>query len=444
MTQASNSTKHFDVIIVGAGMVGAALANGLGRAGLTVALLDRQAPRPFDPAAAPDLRVSALSAGSEAYLQRLGVWSRMTDMRVTPYRRLAVWDATPASISKLLPLARTTFDARTLKCSHLGHIVENTVTQYALWEHAGCCEQITRLPDAIPMTLENGEDRVSVTLEDGTTLEADLLAGADGANSWVRTQSGIGISRDEYSQHALVASVRCEGPAQDMTWQAFYPSGPRAFLPLHSASTGEISGDSSEPDAGSWASLVWYDSPARLAALKTLSDTEFLEAVKTAFPEELQPLIDTAGRASFPLARQHARHYRSGRVVLLGDAAHTINPLGGQGVNLGLQDAEVLQAILINARNAGQSLANSADLALYESRRRSANQRMMLAMDLFYHTFSNQIAPLHLARNAGLLMAEKLPFAKNQVTRYAMGIDGTLPGFIQKAMDKLPRPAFIK
>jgi 2-octaprenyl-3-methyl-6-methoxy-1,4-benzoquinol hydroxylase len=369
-------------------------------------------------------------------------------MRLTPYRRLAVWDAARTGLSTLLPptlshAARTTFDAESLGRNHLGHIVENTVTQCALWTAAGECKHITRCHDAVPATLQNHSgqaqnERSSLTLENGTVLSGKLIVGADGANSWIRNQAGIGVSRDEYQQHALVASVHCEGPPRDITWQAFYPSGPRACLPLHS------SGAEDDRRTGSWASLVWYDSPVRLAQLKAMPEERFLAAVREAFPSELPALTRVAGRASFPLARQHAHRYGSGGVVLVGDAAHTINPLGGQGLNLGLQDAEALQTVLMNAHRAGQPLASSANLAQYESLRRPANQRMMLAMDLFYHGFSSQSPPLHLARNAGLLLAEKLPFAKHQVTRYAMGIEPQLPGAVWRILDALPRPAFMK
>lgn len=427
-------TQTFDVIIVGAGMVGAALANGLGRAGLSVALLDRETPAAFDPAAEPDLRVSAISAGSESYLERLGAWAGIRDMRLTPYRRLSVWDATPHPLSRLVPpnLARTTFEAHNLGCEHLGHIVENRVTQRALWDRAGECERITRITDIEVRDAVSDEENVTVTLADDRRLSAELLVGADGAQSRIRQLAGIGVSRDQYAQQALVASVRYRGTPQDITWQAFHPSGPRAFLPLHR--DGEFS----------WASLVWYDDPARISELKNQSESDFIASLAKAFPAEL-PLIDQVpGRASFPLARQHAKTYACGRVVLVGDAAHTINPLAGQGVNLGFQDAQALQEELVEARRAGQPLASPERLKHYEARRRPASRRMMLAMDLFYYAFSNRIPPLHLARNAGLALANHLPFAKNQVARYAMGIDDQLPPLLRQLVDQAPRPGFLK
>lgn len=431
-------TQSFDFLVVGAGMVGAALATGLGRLGHTVALVDQARAPDFEPASEPDIRVSALSAGSERYLQSLGAWPGIQAMRTTPYRRLAVWEGGDHPIQRLLPgsALRTCFRARDLGASHLGHIVENSVTQKALWDQAVACDRVTLFAGTGLKTLHSEESGARVELEDGTGLDCRLVIGADGAQSRTRELAGIGVTRDQYGQQALVASVRYQGQAQDITWQAFHPSGPRAFLPLHLAGArhpGEC-----------WASLVWYDSPDTLSRLKALPDEAFLEEVRQAFPGELPPLTAVAARASFPIARQHAHRYWQGRVVLAGDSAHTINPLAGQGVNLGFQDAICLQSLLDQARRQGQDPASPELLGRYEKQRRPANRRMMLAMDAFYYLFSNRVPPLYLARNAGLGMAQAVPFARNRVARYAMGIDEGLPPPLAKIIERIPglnRPA---
>lgn len=425
-------TSAYDIVVVGAGMVGAALASGLGQSGLSVALVDRDTPSPFDPSQAPDLRVSALSAGSERYLRQLDAWPLMAAMRLTPYRRLAVWDQSPHPLSTLLPrpLARTTFDAQDLGTSHLGHIVENRITQSALWQCAEQQDNVTLLTGQAVTGLSSGPDGARVELADGRQLAGQLVVGADGAQSPIRSLAGIGTERDQYGQQAMVLSVRYRGGIEDITWQGFYPSGPRAFLPLHSA------GD--QHPGESWASLVWYDHPDTLARLKQLTPEELRQEVQQAFPDDLPPLTHLDGRASFPIARQHAKHYVRDRVVLVGDAAHTINPLAGQGVNLGFQDAQCLQALLRECRRSGTDLANAATLAQYEHQRRPANRRMMLAMDLFYHLFSNRLPPLHLARNLGLGLAQAMPFARNRVARYAMGIEEQWPPALQLLINRLP------
>lgn len=425
-------THEYDIVVVGAGMVGAALASGLGRSGFAVALVDRAEAPAFAPQAAPDLRVSALSAGSERYLRQLGAWDTITAMRLTPYARLAVWDQTPHPLSQLLPrtLARTEFDARDLDATHLGHIVENPVTQQALWQCAKAQPTVTLITGNGVTRLTNNPDGATVELDDGRQLACQLVVGADGAASRVRDLAGIGVSRDQYGQQALVASVRYQGPVADITWQAFFPSGPRAFLPLHSAGN--------EHPGESWASLVWYDAPDVLQRLKALPEAEFIAEVQKAFPADLPPLTHVDARASFPIARQHAKQYVSGRVVLVGDAAHTINPLAGQGVNLGFQDAHSLQAALREAKRAGGNLAHSRWLAHYEQQRRPANRRMMLAMDVFYYLFSNRIPPVHLLRNLGLGAAQAMPFARNRVAKYAMGLEDSLPPVIQQIAKRLP------
>lgn len=422
----------FDILVVGAGMVGAALATGLGQQGFRTGLIDRARPPVFDPNAPPDIRVSALSAGSQTYLDSINAWDRIMAMRATAYARLAVWDETRHPLSNLLPrqLTQVEFDASAMGGSHLGHIVENSVTQSALWQTAEVQANVTVRTGKGVTGLEQGDTHAVLTLDDGEQLSAQLVIGADGAQSRVRELAGIGSHRNQYAQQAMVMSVRYQGPVDDITWQGFYPSGPRAFLPLHSAGP--------EHPGESWASLVWYDTLGTLARLKALPPEQLLQEVQAGFPSELPPLTHLEARASFPIARQHAKHYAVNRVVLAGDAAHTINPLAGQGVNLGFQDAQTLQAVLKEARRCGADLADPAWLDQYERQRRPANRRMMLAMDLFYHLFSNRIPPVHLLRNLGLGAARALPFARNQVARYAMGVEEQLPAGLSQLLERIP------
>lgn len=425
-------TQAFDVVVVGAGMVGAALATGLGHEGLRVAMVDRAPVPGFDPEAAPDIRVSALSVGSERYLRNLGAWQHILEMRATPYQRLAVWDETRHPLGNLMPrtLTEVEFDATALGTSHLGHIVENSVTQRALWKTAEADPMVTVIAGHEVSTLEQTGQAVTVTLDSGQDLEAKLVIGADGAQSRIRDMAGIGVTRNQYAQQAMVISVRYQGPVENITWQGFHPTGPRAFLPLHSAG--------SDYPGESWGSLVWYDAPEELSRLKALTNEQLMAEIQKAFPSDLPLLTHIDVLASFPIARQHAKHYFANRVVLAGDSAHTINPLAGQGVNLGFQDAQYLQTILKEAKRGGDDLANTKWLDKYEQQRRPANRRMMLTMDLFYHLFSNRIPPVHLLRNLGLGAARALPFARNRVARYAMGIDEEMPAIVRQLTARLP------
>ena len=297
-------TQAFDIVIVGAGMVGAAMATGLGREGFSVAMVDRAPAPKFDPGSAPDIRVSALSAGSERYLQSLGAWDHILSMRATPYRRLAVWDETRHPLSNLLPRTsnQLEFDAAELNASHLGHIVENSVTQQSLWQVAEAEPSVTILAGNGVTGIDQTGDQARVALEKGEELTATLVIGADGAQSRVRDMAGIGITRNQYSQQAMVISVRYQGPVEDITWQGFYPSGPRAFLPLYSAGP-DYPGESR-------ASLVWYDAPEEIARLKSLSNDALMVEIQQGFPAELPQLAHIEDRASFPIARQHAKRQR--------------------------------------------------------------------------------------------------------------------------------------
>lgn len=411
--QEPESVDRVDVVVVGAGMVGAALALGLGRQGWTVALIEKTTPAPVSLESAPDLRVSAINTHSEGLLRSLGAWSAIEDCRLAPFARLSVWEVLSAAPlrSKERPVNEVCFDARALGLAQFGHIVENNVTQWALWQAVTGQSGIRCFcPDGLK-TLRQHSDHVEVDLNGGASLKAALVVGADGAESQVRALARIGIHREQYSQQALVTTVVHEGPPQDMTWQAFTASGPRAYLPLPS-----IKGQS-------WASLVWYDSPMQIAALKRLPEPDFIKAVQSAFPERLPQLLSAPARASFPLAKMQAQAYFNGRVTLVGDAAHTVNPMAGQGVNLGFQDVACLLELLQPLREEAQpDPGQSQTLSHYQERRRPANQQMIWLMDLFYHTFSNSRLPLQLARNLGLFAAQRLPMGKELVARYAMGV----------------------
>ena len=411
-------SDQYDVLVVGAGMVGVAIACGLGQQGLKVAIFDHHVPEPLPDDALPELRVSALSKASENILRQLGAWEPMQGLRMTPYRRMAVWEKLPASFSDSR-VNHVVFDAGRIDHSQLGYIVENRVTQLGLLAALKsypsvslfCPGEIVRMDVRQPM----------VELKDGRCFYGDLLVGADGADSQVRQSAVIALQQVDYEQQCLVATVEIAGGCQDITWQAFTPDGPQAFLPLP-----DIAGKS-------YGSVVWYHQPEKIRQLLALDDAAFISTLAASFPDELPPIIQLHQRGAFPLARRHASSYFRPGVVLAGDAAHTINPLAGQGVNLGFQDAAWLIEILGAAHLAGEHLGSPTVLARYEKTRRTANSAMMYTMDAFYYTFSNRNRPLQLLRNAGLFAAGKLPPVLNHVMKYAMGLTGKLP---KLALDK--------
>lgn len=406
--------QHYDVLIVGGGMVGAAIACGLGQQGIKVAVFERSKPEPLAKDAPPGLRVSALNTASEELLRRLGAWRPMQSIRMTPYRRMAVWEKLHTPFGKEIDSRtnRVLFDAQQIHHPQLGFIVENRVTQSGLLAAIQSCPSITFTSPANIQTIDMASGTPKVELSDGRCFCGHLLVGADGANSPVRQAAGLAMEQRDYEQQCLVATVEIAGGCRDITWQAFTPTGPEAFLPLP-----DINGKS-------YGSIVWYHHPENVRQLLALSDELFIKELTATFPSELPDIIRLHERGAFPIARRHVSDYFRAGVVLAGDAAHTINPLAGQGVNLGFQDAACLIDVLVNANKSGEHLGSTEVLARYQKVRLKDNALMMHAMDAFYHVFSNQNTPLKLLRNMGLTVAGKLSPAVNRVMKYAMGISG--------------------
>ncbi|PSV24213.1 MULTISPECIES: 2-octaprenyl-3-methyl-6-methoxy-1,4-benzoquinol hydroxylase [unclassified Photobacterium] len=385
--------KQYDVIVAGGGMVGAATALGLAKLGLDVAVLEGFAPRPFANTQPMDLRVSAISPHSVALLDRLGAWNEVLNMRLCPFKRLETWEN---------PECRTRFNADDMGLDQLGYIVENRLLQLALWQQFDNIENLTLYCPSKMVSTTSIENGYIVELENTQQLQCRLLIGADGANSQVRQQAGIGITAWDYRQHCMLINIETALPQQDITWQQFTPAGPRSFLPL----------------PGHQGSLVWYDSPERIRRLSHMTTEQLHAEISAVFPEELGE-FSVVDHGSFPLTRRHAQTYYKPNVVLLGDAAHTINPLAGQGVNLGFKDVDVL---LQEIEAAGEHWAESSVLDKYQRRRRPDNLIMQTGMDFFYVTFSNNITPLKFIRNAGLRLADGAGGIKKQVLKYAMGL----------------------
>jgi 2-octaprenyl-3-methyl-6-methoxy-1,4-benzoquinol hydroxylase len=412
--------SEFDVVIVGAGMVGATIACGLARSNLKVAIIDPQKAKPFIENEHPHIRVSAISFASEQVLKHVGAWQYITSKRSCPYRRLAVnelpaKEGLAAKLPDISSWARTEFDASSIGQTHLGHIIENDIVHLALHEQMESLKSLSIFcPDKV-VSMDLQAEKKKIVLSKQGEITARLVIGAEGAQSQVRIQAGIGQTREQYEQQAFVCTVSYQGAQEDITWQSFTPHGPIAFLPL------------SDVGEKHYASLVWYDTPERISHLKKLSNEDLLTHFQEEYPENLPLLLNIEERASFPLFRSHALAYIKQGVALAGDAAHTINPLAGQGVNLGILDAAALIEILIQANMNNEDIASEAVLKRYQKARRTENQIMMTVMDAFYYGFSNTLLPLRILRNIGLGLANNSGFAKNNVMKYAIGASGDLP-----------------
>ncbi|API11116.1 FAD-dependent 2-octaprenylphenol hydroxylase [Escherichia coli] len=392
--------QSVDVAIVGGGMVGLAVACGLQGSGLRVAVLEQRVPEPLAADAPPQLRVSAINAASEKLLTRLGVWQDILSRRASCYHGMEVWDKDS--------FGHISFDDQSMGYSHLGHIVENSVIHYALWNKAQQSSDITLLAPAELQQVAWGENETFLTLKDGSMLTARLVIGADGANSWLRNKADIPLTFWDYQHHALVATIRTEEPHDAVARQVFHGEGILAFLPL------------SDPHL---CSIVWSLSPEEAQRMQQASEDEFNRALNIAFDNRLGLCKVESARQVFPLTGRYARQFAAHRLALVGDAAHTIHPLAGQGVNLGFMDAAELIAELKRLHRQGKDIGQYIYLRRYERSRKHSAALMLAGMQGFRDLFSGTNPVKKLLRDIGLKLADMLPGVKPQLIRQAMGLN---------------------
>lgn len=385
-----------DIAVVGGGMVGAAAALALARAGFATALLEAREPAPWCAEAELDLRVVGLAPSSIGLLSELEVWPAIRAARVGPYRRMHVWDAESG--------AAIDFDAAREGRSELGCIVENGLVQSVLWQalpEAG----VQRLCPAEVAGFDARDDRIQIELADGQALSARLLVAADGAASPLRAMAGIETHGRDYRQRGVVAHVATERPHQQTAWQRFLRGGPLAFLPL----------------ADGRSSIVWSLPDAEAERVLAMDEPAFLQALGVASDFRLGRITATSARAAFPLQLKLARRYEAERLVLLGDAAHAVHPLAGQGVNLGLRDVQELRDTLVDARDAGRDIAAPHVLRRYARRRRSADTLDALGFDALARIYGWQAPPLVAARGVGVRLLNRLAPLKRHLAGHAAG-----------------------
>lgn len=403
------SRPDFDIVVCGGGMVGAGCAALLANEcrELRIAQLEPQAP-PV-PAGDFDLRVSALSRASERLLGRLGAWDAVRARGAAPYRRMVVWDeaATPDGAGSIH------FDAATLGEPDLGHIVENHAVQAALVAAAGARGVVPLRARLARLELDAAGARLES--DDGRRFTAGLVIAADGADSPARRMAGIESFEHAYDQHAVVAHLLPERPHADTARQRFLATGPLALLPL----------------ADGRVSLVWSTTPAQAAELVALDAEAFGAAVTRGAGEVLGALALASGRASFPLRLLHAREYTRPRFVLIGDAAHAVHPLAGQGVNLGLLDAATLVQVIVDGRRAGLEPGEARVLRRYERWRKAENLPALATMDALKRVFAVAWPGFPALRRAGISLVDRATPVKDALMRRALGIAGDLPALLR-------------
>jgi 2-polyprenylphenol 6-hydroxylase len=399
---------RFDIAIIGAGIAGSALAAALSGNDLSIALVEaRSVVSPELPAELDllhfDPRVSALTPRSRALLEGLGAWEAIAAYRQCAYRHMTVWDAEGTG--------HIDFDCADVNAPVLGHIVENRAIISALLERVEAAPDITVFSQAPLQDCSREQDsRLRVKLEGGAALDVGLLVAADGALSPVREMMAFKTREWDYGHRAIVCTAQVERSHQDTAWQRFLPSGPLAFLPLPGA------------DDRHYCSIVWSLAEDLVDDLLALDDTAFCVELERAFESRLGRVQACSPRFAFPLRQRHAVDYVQSGVALVADAAHTIHPLAGQGINLGLADVAVLVEEILAGSVRGASPGQLELLRRYQRRRKGENLLMMAAMDGFKHLFEQQSLPLRWLRNAGMRGIGQIGPLKQQLMRHAMGV----------------------
>ena len=386
-----------DIAVVGAGMVGAALALKLAREGFDVVVVEPRAPAPWSAADEVDLRVVALAPSSARLFAELGIWSELVAARVCAYQHMHVWDA-------LVP-GELNFNANEQGASALGWIVENRAIQHVLWRSLQRDVNVTLHYPARVIATDADAQRRTLTLDDGSVLSARLVVAADGANSAMRGMLAIKTHERDYAQRAIVAHVTTQRPHEYTAWQRFVAGAVLAFLPL---------------DDGR-CSIVWSLPEAQANRILALDDGQFCAELGAAFDFRLGTITATTSRAAFPLRMRSADRYLAPRFALLGDAAHVVHPLAGQGVNLGLRDAHELAATLTHAHEQKRNFAADAVLRKYERRRRSDNTVSAHTFDAIQRIFASNNMPVATLRGAALTIAERVGPIKRLLAGHAAG-----------------------
>jgi 2-octaprenyl-3-methyl-6-methoxy-1,4-benzoquinol hydroxylase/2-octaprenylphenol hydroxylase len=386
-----------DIAVVGGGMVGAAAALALSRAGFSTALLEARPPSPWQPQDDVDLRVVGLAPSSIKLLDELDVWTSIRNARACPYAHMHVWDAENG--------AAIDFDAADEGRDQLGYIVENNLVQWTLWQALDAAG-VQRLCPAVVQDFETRPDRVVLALADGESVAVRLLVAADGGGSPLRERAGIGTRGRDYTQRAVVAHVSTARPHAQTCWQRFLPTGPLALLPLQDGRS----------------SIVWSLPEDEARRVLALDDEAFLNELGVASDFRLGRITATTPRAAFPLKLQLAERYQAERFVLLGDAAHVVHPLAGQGVNLGLRDVAELRDSLAAARDAGRDFAASQVLRRYARRRRSADTLDAYGFDALARVYALQGAPWVAMRGLGVRVVDRLLPLKRRLAAHAAGL----------------------
>ncbi len=408
MTQIQH--RPCDVIVVGGGMVGMSLAIALARAGVKVAVVERdRASSQLEPAF--DGRVSAIAFGSKALLEGIGAWQAMAP-HAQPIHDIRVSDGEQPFFLH--------YDHTEIGDQPFGYIVENRHIRHALHQAAAELPSLQLHEGCAIAEIRRDAAQVHIRLDNGSELTASVLIGADGKKSAIRRELAIGTMEWDYGQTAIVCTIAHEKPHHGLAQERFLPAGPFAVLPMqHNRS-----------------SLVWVEPEDRVQLYLDLPEAELLQEIRERVGGYLGELSLSGPRFAYPLSLMHSKTYIAHRAALIGDAAHAIHPIAGQGVNLGFRDVAVLSELLIKRHRLGLDLGDPDTLAHYQRWRRFDNLTMVAVTDGLNRLFGLNLIPVRLARGLGLWGVSKLPPLKKLFMRHAMGLVGDLPDIVKENVAK--------
>lgn len=400
--------QNLDVVIVGAGIVGLTMALALKDSGLNVAVIDENEDNQLVSDSA-ELRVSAINLASQQIFDNLGVWAEVANQRYQPYQTMQVWDQDS--------FARIEFSHKDVGQQNLGSIVENQVLRMALLNGVTQANNVELMVPAKISNIAFGLQESFITLQDGSMLTAKLVVGADGANSFVRRKANLPLTFWDYEHTAIVATMKTELAHNNTARQVFTPTGPLAFLPLF------------EPHL---CSIVWSQQVANADSIMTMTDEKFNQAITAEFDTQLGLCEVTSKRVSFPLKMRYCRQWVKDRVALVGDAAHTIHPLAGQGANLGISDAAALAQTIIELNEKQKDFGLAKNLRSYERWRKTEAMKMIATMEGLKQLFGGKNPIKKLIRDVGVAITDKATPIKQRIIKQAVGLDGKLPELAQQ------------
>ena len=398
--------KKSDAIIAGGGLVGMSMAIAIAQCGASVIVLEKTS-MPSQLEANFDGRVSAIAYGSQQILDHLGVWQHIKP-HAEPILDIRVTDGdTPFFLH---------YDHNEVGDKPFGYIAENRHTRIALQKVAAQYANIEVIDNCSISSISVNASQATVALTDGQSLQCRLLIGADGRQSHIRKLSGIAKTEWSYQQVAIVCTIEHEKPHHGLAQERFLPAGPFAVLPM----------------TGNRSSLVWVEPADRVGIYLGLPEAEFVQEITERVGNYLGRIKTTGPRFSYPLSLMHANRYSAERIALIGDAAHGMHPIAGQGVNLGWRDVAALAELIEKQFTVGMDIGGSEVLDAYQRWRRFDNISMLAVTDMLTRLFSNKILPLQIARDLGMWAVGKMPPAKKLFMRHAMGLVGDLPKILRK------------